>query len=369
MRARIATFIAIVQSVMLLVHLAIYTTWTFFLGPLDSSFRLELQVALAILAFSFVAASLLSRFYSNWIVRGLYVVAAVWLGFVNFFFLASCACWVIYMAPLSFGVQLPRVALGSILFGLAILIAAYSIINAARTRVVRVSVTLPNLPPSWIGRTAALVSDLHLGHLRNQGFLRRIVGMLTQLRPDILFIPGDLFDGTEVDAARLSEPWAKFSAPFGAYFVTGNHEEFSSPDKYLEVVRRSGIRILENEKIVIDGLQIVGVSYHNSTQAEHCRSVLKKVAVDPDFASILLIHTPDRMPVAAEEGFSLQLSGHTHRGQFFPFTIVVRRIYHQFAYGLNRYANLLVYTSCGAGTWGPPMRLGTAPEIVLIRFE
>jgi len=369
LRTRIAVFISVVQSILLLVHWAIYSTWAFFLGPFGSTPRLGFRILLALPVFSFVAASLLSRFYSNWIVRGFYALAAVWLGFVNFFFLASCLCWMIYVPPLFFGIHLSRMVIGAASFGLAIVIAKYSMINAAQIRVVRIPVKLPNLPPSWVGRTAALVSDLHLGHIRNQGFLRRIVGLLTQLRPDILFIPGDVFDGTEVDADRLSEPWAKFSAPFGAYFVTGNHEEFSSPDKYLEVIRRSGIRALKNEKIVIDGLQIVGVSYHDSTHAEHCRSILKKVAVDPNFASILLIHTPDRMPVAAEEGISLQLSGHTHRGQFFPFTLIVRRIYHQFAYGLNRYANLLVYTSSGVGTWGPPMRLGTAPEIVLIRFE
>jgi predicted MPP superfamily phosphohydrolase len=86
-------------------------------------------------------------------------------------------------------------------------------------------------------------------------------------------------------------------------------------------------------------------------------------------ASILLVHNPNRLPVAAEAGISLQLSGHTHRGQFFPFTEVVSRIYGKYAYGLNRFEDLQVYTSCGVGTWGPPMRLGSNPEIVLIQFE
>ena len=369
LRTRISIFIAIVQSVLLLVHLAIYATWTFFLGPFDPIHRLELRVALAVLSVSFVAASLLSRLYSNWMVRAIYAVAAVWLGFVNFFFLAVCTCWIVYLLPALFGIHLQRMTLGVLFFGLAVLIALYTVINAARTRVTRISIKLPNLPPSWRGRTAALVSDLHLGHIRNRGFLRRIVSMLTQLRPDILFIPGDLFDGTDIDADRLAEPWAKFSAPFGAFFVTGNHEEFSSPAKYLDVVKRSGIRVLENEKVVIEGLQIVGVHYHESTNVERCRSILQQASLDPAAPSILLIHTPDRMPVAAEAGISLQLSGHTHRGQFFPFTIIVRRIYGKFAYGLNRLGNLLVYTSCGVGTWGPPMRLGTNPEIVLIQFE
>ena len=369
MRARIATFIAIVQSVLLLVHLALYLTWTYFLGPFEPLHRLVLAIIVAILAFSFVAASFLARFYSNWIARVFYTLAAVWLGFVNFFFLAACAFWSIYLGAALFGIPLQKMWMGIVLFGFAGLLATYGVINAARTRVTRISIKLPNLPDRWRGRTAALVSDLHLGHIRNRKFLRRIVEMLTRLRPDILFIPGDLFDGTDIDADRLCEPWAGFSAPFGAYFVTGNHEELFSPEKYLDVVKRSGIRILQNEKIVIEGLQIVGISYRDSTHPEHCRSILKKTGVDRDSASILLIHTPDRMPIAQEEGISLQLSGHTHRGQLFPFTFLVRRIYREFAYGLHRFSELWVYTSCGAGTWGPPMRLGTNPEIVLIQFE
>ena len=369
MRARISAFIAVVQSLLLLVYLALYATWTFFFAPMDPAYRVELRVALTILSFSFVTATLLTRASSHWVVRAIYAIAAVWLGLVNFFFLAACLCWAVYLVPALFGTHLERRPLAVAFFGIAFLIGVYSVFHAARTRVKRVTIRLPNLPPSWRGRTAALVSDLHLGHIRNRRFLRRIVRMIMRLQPDILFIAGDLFDGTEIDADRLSEPWAAFSAPFGAYFVTGNHEQFSSPDQYLDVVKRSGIRVLENEKIVIDGLQIVGVHYLDSTNVEHCRSILKSVELDPGVASILLIHTPNRMAVAAEEGISLQLSGHTHRGQFFPFTMIVSRIYGRFAYGLNQFGNLWVYTSCGAGTWGPPMRLGTTPEIVLIRFE
>lgn len=368
MRARISIFIAIVQSILLLVHLGLYATWVYF-RPMDSLSRAELRIALAILSFSFVAASLLARQYSGWLVRAIYMIAAVWLGLVNFFFLAACACWALYLAPALFGMHLDRGALAAAWFGFAFLMGTFGVFHAARTRVKRITVQLPNLPSSWRGRTAALISDLHLGHIRNRGFLRRILRTLTQLQPDVLFIPGDLFDGTVIEAERLAEPWAAFSAPLGAYFVTGNHEQFSSPDEYLAVVRRSGIRVLDNEKIILDGLQIVGVHYHDSTDVERTRTILKNADIDSAVASVLLIHTPDRMPVAAEARISLQLSGHTHRGQFFPFTLIVSRIYGCYAYGLNRFENLLVYTSCGAGTWGPPMRLGTTPEIVLIRFE
>ncbi len=207
-----------------------------------------------ILSGSFVAASVLAHQYSNWLVRVVYTISAVWLGLVDFFFLAACACWIVYFIPRLFGVHLERQPIAITFFGLGLLFGIYAILNAARTRVKEITVSLPNLPASWRGRTAALVSDLHLGHVRNRSFLRRVVKILVRLQPDVLFIPGDLFDGTEVDENRLAEPWAKFSAPLGAYFVTGNHEQFFDPGKYLEGIRRSGIRVnFENEKIIVDG--------------------------------------------------------------------------------------------------------------------
>jgi predicted MPP superfamily phosphohydrolase len=368
-RARIPVAVSIIQAFLFLVHFALYATWMFFWGVQDSSRVAELRIALAILSVSFVAASLAAHHYFNPLVRAAYTAASVWLGFLSFFFLAACACWIVYGVPLLFGVHMEKRALAAVCFGLGLLAGLAAIVNAAWTRVVRVTVKLPNLPAAWRGRTAALVSDLHLGHVRNTGFLRRIVRKLSQLRPDVLFIPGDLYDGTAVNLARLAKPWSAFSAPLGSYFITGNHEQFSSPAKYLDAVRQSGIRVLENEKIVIDGLQIVGVHYHDSTHVEHFRSILRHLAVDREIASILLVHTPNHLPVAAEAGISLQLSGHTHRGQYFPFTAIVSRIYGKYAYGLNRFGELAVYTSCGAGTWGPPMRLGSNPEIVLIQFE
>jgi uncharacterized protein len=368
-RARLPIAVSIIQSFLVLVHIALYATWSFFWGMPDFSREVELRIALAILSVSFVTASLLAHQYFSFAVRAFYTIAAVWLGLVNFFFLAACACWIVYGAPLLFGTHLEKRALAAVFFGLGLLAGICALVNAAWTRVVRVIVKLPNLPDAWRGRTAAVVSDLHLGHVRNTGFLRRIVRKLSQLYPDVLLIPGDMYDGTAADLERLAKPWAEFSAPLGAYFITGNHEQFTSPSKYLDAVRQSGIRVLENEKIVLDGLQIVGVHHHDSTNAERFRSILRQAALDPNAASILLVHNPIRLPVAAEAGISLQLSGHTHRGQFFPFTAIVSRIYGKYAYGLNRFGDLQVYTSCGAGTWGPPMRLGSNPEIVMIRFE
>lgn len=367
--SRLPVAISVIQAFIFLVHIALYATWSFFWGASESSHAVELRIALAILSVSFVAASLLAHQFFNPLVRAAYIIASVWLGLVNFLFLAACACWIVYGVPLLFGVRLERRSLAVVFLLLGLFAGLCAIVNASWTRVVRVTVKLPNLPESWRGRTAAVVSDLHLGHVRNGGFLRRIIRKLSDLHPDVLLIPGDLFDGTEVDLPRLAKPWSEFSPPLGSYFITGNHEQFASPSKYLDAVRQSGIRVLENERIVLDGLQIVGVHYRDSVNVERFRSVLRRAALNSDAASVLLVHNPNRLPVAAEAGISLQISGHTHHGQFFPWTKVVSRLYGPYAYGLNRFGDLAVYTSCGAGTWGPPMRLGSNPEIVLIHFE
>ena len=369
-RLPIAGFVIVIQAFLILVHIAVYETWLFFWGaPSSSRVATPLPIALAVLSVSFVATSLAAHRFFNPLIRALYMLSAVWLGFVNFLFLAAVASWIAYGVPFAFGARLDRHTVAVVCFGLGVLAGIGAIVNASWTRVVRVSVKLPNLPDTWRGRRAAVISDLHLGHVRNAGFLRRILRKLSRLRPDVLFIPGDVFDGTPVDFDRLVRPWAEFSAPLGTYFTTGNHEEFTDPGKYVDAIRRFGIRVLQNERVVVDGLQIVGVDDRDSSSVETFRAILRRMALDPDAASILLVHNPHRLPLAAEAGISLQISGHTHRGQFFPWTGLVSRIYGPFAYGLHYLGEMAVYTSSGVGTWGPPMRLGSNPEIVLIQFE
>jgi predicted MPP superfamily phosphohydrolase len=329
----------------------------------------KLQIVLALLSVSFVSASLLAWRYSNFLVRIFYTIAAVWLGTLSFLFLAACSCWVVLGTSHIFGLHPDRRVLAFVLFGIALVTSLYGLVNAAWTRVRHISVKLPNLPESWRGRVAALISDTHLGHVRGRGFLRRIVRTLSRLRPDIVLIGGDMYDGTAAKVNHLAEPWSKFSPALGTYFVTGNHEEFTDHAKYIHAVERAGVRVLNNEKITVDGLQLLGVHFRDSTNDDHLRAILKSAGVDRNRASILLTHAPDRPQIAEEEGISLQLSGHTHGGQFFPFSWITSRIYGKFVYGLQQLGKMFIYTSYGAGTWGPPFRVGTTPEIVLIRFE
>jgi len=369
LRIRVAVFIAIIQSVVILGHVVVYRTWVDFWDAPGARAGFVVRIVLGVLAVSFVAASIVGFRYSNPVVRALYTASATWIGFLSFLFFASCVCWIFGGAFWLVGWREAAKMLVAVLFGVAIAAGAYGMVNAARTRVVRVGVKLANLPESWRGRTAALVSDTHLGHVRGYAFARKIVEMVSRLRPDVVFIAGDFYDGVAADLARLAEPWKECAAPLGVFFATGNHEEFTNPGKYLDAVAGAGVRVLNDEKVVVDRMQIVGVPYHSSLGAEQFKSILQNAALDPSRASILLTHAPHRLPIAERAGISLQLSGHTHGGQISPFTWMVRRIFGPYAYGLHRLGEMMVYTSSGAGTWGPPMRVGTNPEIVLLQFE
>ena len=369
MSARIAIFVSIIQAILFAVHWFVYVTWMSFTGSANAPGTSATKIILASLSMSFVTTSLLAFRYSNILIRIFYTISAVWLGMLSFFFLAASLSRLAYVATALLGLPLQKQTIARLFFTLAACAGAYAIINALWIRVTRISVKLPNLPESWRDRVAALVSDMHLGHVRGRGFTRRIVHMLMRLRPDVVFITGDLFDGTSANLERVTRPWKHLATPLGAFFVAGNHEEFSNCARYLEAVRTSGIRVLDNEKVSLDGLDLVGVHHGALAHSEAFRSILRKASLDPKRPSILLVHAPDQLRTAEEEGISLQLSGHTHRGQFFPWTWITSRIYGPFVYGLKRLGRLLVYTTSGAGTWGPPMRLGAAPELVLIQFE
>ena len=369
MRTRFLIFILVFQSVQFLAHWFLYATWISFWGAPGPQILFPLQIIVAALSVSFVTASLLAFRFDNLAVRSFYRLAAAWLGTLVYLCLAAIACWVLYPLAQAAGVQDARRQLLVALSGLAIAASVYAVVNAAWTRVHHVTIRLADLPESWRGRTAALVSDLHLGAVRNRRFLQRIVALLNQHRPDIVFIPGDVYDGTPVDTDGLAEPWSKLVAPLGAYFVGGNHEEFTGRGKYLAALSRHGIRVLNNEKVVVDCLQVVGVHFGEASQQDRFRSILQAAALDRERAAVLLLHAPHHLAISEQEGISLQLSGHTHGGQFFPFTRIVSRIYGQYAHGLQRFGKLTVFVTWGAGTWGPPLRLGTQPEVVLLHFE
>ncbi len=365
LQGRVIAMVTILSTVFLSANALVWATFGHFFGIPGWNLW---QIPSGTLAIAFIATTILGFRFSSPLLRTIYTVSATWLAVLNYAFFAAIACWLIDGAARFAGWTLPRFDVAAVLFGIALLTTLYGLINAASLQVTRVVVPLPNLPEAWAGRTMALLTDLHLGHLSGPAFLRRILSRLRSLQPDAVLISGDLFDGTPIGLDRLVAPWHRFSPPRGIFYVTGNHDEFAERSIYLDAVKRTGIQVLNNEKVSLDGLQIVGVHDSEAGDPHQLRRILRRAELDPQRPSILLAHQPANLAVAEEEGISLQLSGHTHGGQFWPWIFFVSRIYGPFAYGLSRLGKLLVYTSNGVGTWGPPVRVGTKSEIVIFRF-
>jgi predicted MPP superfamily phosphohydrolase len=371
LRSRLVVFVSIVQAILFLAHWFVYISAAHFWGGFAASWTVKL--VFAVLSVSFVATSLRGWYSYHPLVRFFYSISAIWMGFASFFLLASVVSWIVYGLSVAAGLGWHPAWIADAAFSLAAVAGFYGVLNAAWPRLVRISVALPNLPPQWRGRTAALVSDLHLGHVRNGRFVRRVVDKLLELQADIVFVAGDLYDGVAGDFEKLARPWSDLisspqAAALGVYYIAGNHEEFYRDAEYLPPLLRAGIQVLNNEKVEVDGLQLIGVHYRDAVNPERYRSTLRSMKLDRTRASVLLLHAPVRLPISEEEGISLQLSGHTHGGQFFPWTLIAKRVWNKFIHGLQQFGTLQVYTTYGTGTWGPPLRLGTRPEIVLITF-
>jgi len=369
--------IVIVQGILFAAHLLVVYTWIAFFPGLAPSTAHALRVAVLALSFSFVVAALLNFRHSNRFVSAFYTLACIWLGFLNYFFLGACITWPLWylMRALGSGIDplnqpnLDRPILAGVIAAIGVIAGAYALINARRIRERLIRIELPGLPEQWRGRRAVLMSDLHLGNINKAGFCRKVVALAARHQPDVVFIPGDLYDGSTAKLDWLIAPLKELKPRFGIFFSTGNHEEFHDAGDYVAAIRKAGIHVLANECVTIDGLHVLGINYHEATFPLRVRATLERLSPGAGQPSILLNHAPVRLPIVEDAGIALQLSGHTHGGQFFPYTWLTQRIFGPFTHGLHKFGKLQVYTSTGAGTWGPPMRLGAAPEIVVMEFE
>src|SRR5713101_9723752 len=191
-RKRLIGFIAMIQSVLCLTHLLLYETWTFSPVGNDTPGAFWIKLVLGFLSVSFVAASLLAFRYTNAVLRAFYRIAAVWVGMLSFLFLAAVFSWTIFVITKLAGLDVNFHRTVELLYGAAVVTGLYGVFNANWTRITRATVRLANLPAAWRGRRAALISDLHLGHVRNGNFLRRMVAKILREEPDAIFIAGDL---------------------------------------------------------------------------------------------------------------------------------------------------------------------------------
>lgn len=247
---------------------------------------------------------------------------------------------------------------------LALAMFGYGFIEARQIQIEEVNITTPKLASGRV--TIAQISDLHLGIMRGDGLLARVIARLREIKPDILVATGDIVDGQGDDLAALARHFQSYTPPLGAYAVTGNHEYYAGLESSLRFLRAAGFTVLRGESAKAGGIALVGVDDPSAaTSGQQARLDTGKAlaSVTKDDFIVLLKHQP---VVDSNTPFDLQLSGHIHGGQIFPFVYLTWLSYGVHT-GLAEPADgRQLYVSRGAGTWGPPIRLFAPPEITLI---
>ncbi|MBJ7341269.1 metallophosphoesterase [Mycolicibacterium sp.] len=237
--------------------------------------------------------------------------------------------------------------------------------------VLRVPVGLRRLDPAFTGFRIAVVSDIHLGPLAGRAHTERIVRMINGTEPDLVAIVGDLVDGTVEELGPAAEPLRDLASREGSFFVTGNHEYFGNgAAAWLRELETLGVQPLRNENTVIrrgsGAFDLAGVNdlagASESDPPDFDRALSGR---DPSRPTVLLAHQPVQVAQAAGRGVDLQLSGHTHGGQMWPFHYAVRAVQPSLA-GLSAVDGTQLYVTRGAGFWGPPVRVGAPPDISVI---
>lgn len=244
-----------------------------------------------------------------------------------------------------------------------------------RPAVVSVTVPLPNLPESFDGYRIAQITDIHAGPTIKRDWIQAVVDEVNRQTPGLIAFTGDLVDGSVPYLRDDVAPMGELAAPDGVYFITGNHEYYSGVLPWIDEVKRIGLTVLLNEHVVIprDGshMLLAGVTdYHGgSFLPSHKTDPRGAIANAPpcDF-KVLLAHQPMSIHEASKIGYDLQLSGHTHGGQFFPGSVLAR-LAQPYLYGLHKHGNTWIYVSRGTGYWGPPIRIGEPSEVTMVTLR
>lgn len=309
-----------------------------------------------VVAVSFPLTSLLEKFYPNVISMIYYAAASTLLGVV--FVTASV---IVAVEIAGYLVKAPPKYKGIFVVSCSLLLCVYGIVNAMFIKVKEVEIPMPGLEERL---RIVQLSDIHIGTIHNSGFLTRIVEKTNDLDPDMVMITGDMFDGIGPVKDETVAPLKDLQAK--TFFVMGNHEMYDGFAKTENVLKKTGVIVLRNEFVDYRGVQVIGIDFPDR-EGKKDNPVIHTIPFDRSSPSILMFHAPTGVEDAARAGVNLQVSGHTHGGQVFPFSLLTR-IFYRKVKGLYEKDGMHVYVSQGTGTWGPPMRIGSFNEITLINL-
>jgi len=380
--ARALTFALFLSIMITLTGSAHYYVWSRLVRDpgLPAPATRALSYALILLFVAIPASLFLRRSALGGSLGALVWLAMTWLGLLLFLTLAvgladlGRGLWQVTRAWTDAEPLLPerRQAVARLLAGAAALVAGtlglWSLRSGlGKVMIKRVEVSLARLPPSLSGTRIVQLSDVHVGPTIHRSFIETIVAQCNALTPDLVVITGDLVDGSVAELREHVAPLANLRAKYGVFFVTGNHEYYSGAADWCSELERLGVRVLRNERVSIGSesasFDLAGVDDHSAKGDGHGEDLPKALrGRDLSRELVLLAHQPRTILEAKDHGVGLQLSGHTHGGQLWPWTYLVR-LQQPVVAGLARFGDSLVYVSRGTGYWGPPMRLGAPSEI------
>lgn len=375
-------FLSIVISVLAGIH---YYFWLRLVSQasLPAPWRQLATAAIVLLGVSLPTVMVVGRLYPPEQVRWFAIIAYLWMGTLLFVLLTlglgDLIRWfLLRLGPAELQLHDParRLALSRVIGGGALVVSfglgALAWQRATRPLVVKkVEIPLDGLPPSLDGFTIVQVTDIHIGPTLGREFIEEIVEKTNALKPDFVAITGDLVDGSVENLRDKIAPLANLQSRFGTFFVTGNHEYYSGVNDWIEFLSHHRVRTLHNERVVLerDGGQICVAGIDDSTGhgvPGHGPDIKKTLARHPDYIPVVLLaHQPKAVTQAAAHSVKLQLSGHTHGGQIWPWRYLVY-LQQPYLEGLHNHEGTQLYVSPGTGYWGPPMRLGTTAEITHI---
>lgn len=347
-------FVTFVWTITFFLHWIPYTS-------LSIAFGFELPywgVILGLFSGSYLIASVLVKKMQNKITDVLYFIAASWVGVIFIIFSPQ----LVYLLVQAFTGYTSSTVVG-VLFGCSVILSVYALYNGHR--VMQKEYTLPIKGLKKAVRAVHL-TDIHIGTVHQVAFLTHVVQMTNKLSPDVVYITGDLFDGSVPVTERMLKPLDALTAP--VFFSNGNHEEYEGLQYVRDTVDDINIDHLENRMVIHKGIQVVGINDRASLKKEESAgTVIDSLNVDKNMPTVLLYHTPVEWDEARERGVDVMLSGHTHNGQIYPFTLLVRMTY-KYIKGLYEEEGKFLHVSPGTGTWGPPMRLGSRNQITLLHL-
>lgn len=336
----------------------------------DNHYNLILT-AIIFLAVSFVIFSSLAHRRENIFTRVCYFAFGLWLGILTNLILASLVIWaVIYSFSWANINKFTIAGIADFFYFLAFAFSAWGIWNAFNPRLKFISVKIPNLPEHWKGKKIVQISDLHIGHIHKNNFVKNVVFKINSVQPELVVITGDLLDGMDGDLVDPLKVLNGTRAKKGIYYIKGNHEIFLG-DKYVDSkIQYTKIKAINDKVIDIDGLKLIGINHPEHGDTLDAVRVLAELKSQYfGHPNIFIYHSPDNIKKIKDLGINLQLSGHTHDAQLFPLNYVSRLIFSGHSHGLFLMDNYALYVSNGTGTWGPAMRTTGAPEIMVITLQ